>query len=91
MIKESQSNKFQFKQMIFIIRSEINQNKNEKEKRVIDVLTIISSHNRQAAPSHGDHHAANSLCRNGNPLLLQGSAQLCQAGFGLLPGPDSHL
>ena len=92
MIKDTHSNKFQFQEMFFYHQKvKLIKMIMKKKKRLIAVVNIISSHDRQAAPLHGYRQAANSLFRNGDPFLLQGSAQLSQAGWGLLPGPDPPL
>ena len=56
-------------------------------KRLIAVVTVINSHDRQAAPPRGDCQAMDYLCRYGAPHLLQGSVQLCQVGKGDAAGP----
>ena len=64
----------------------------KQKKGLIVVVTAICSHDRQAAPSRGYRQAADSLCRYGvPPILLQGSAQICQVGWGLLPSPGPLL
>ena len=70
--------KLDFKKMISIIRHFREWQWNRK--RLIAVVTAISSHDRRAAPPNGYCQAMDYLCRYGAPHLLQGSAQLCQVG-----------